>query len=312
MTKKHQSDHPLKPGILLAIASACLILIILIGRLFTEPLSADQTSSIQQPCAGACLETPGSLEIIQTPKDKDLEQVCDEEKGSIEEKVVTFGDGGSMNVSIYLPPCYDPLAPQGYAVFYLLHGQGFTNQQWIQLGIAELADRDIINGETDPTLIIFPEEKNNIQDPNSSDFAKTITDSLIPWVDQQYHTCTLRGCRLIAGISRGAAWAMHIGLTHYELFASIGAHSLTPFKSDWDSYADWLGKIPAQASPRIYIDVGNQDPYKYSASEFEQLLIQYKMPHEWHPHPGGHNEAYWRENIQEYLKWYSQGLINGT
>ena len=36
-----------------------------------------------------------------------------------------------------------------------------------------------------------------------SDFDRAILESVIPWVDQTYHTCTDPSCRAIAGMSAG-------------------------------------------------------------------------------------------------------------
>ena len=41
--------------------------------------------------------------------------------------------------TVYLPPCYDSSAADGYPVLYALHGQNFTDEMWLDLGLAETA-----------------------------------------------------------------------------------------------------------------------------------------------------------------------------
>ena len=48
---------------------------------------------------------------------------------------------------VYLPPCYDEQPDRRYPVLYLLHGQSFTEDQWIRLGVPETADALIASGQ---------------------------------------------------------------------------------------------------------------------------------------------------------------------
>jgi enterochelin esterase-like enzyme len=63
---------------------------------------------------------------------------------------------------IYLPPCYDEKTDQHYPVLYLLHGQTFTDDQWIRLGAAQISDTLILSGESIPFIIVFPDEINSL------------------------------------------------------------------------------------------------------------------------------------------------------
>ena len=61
--------------------------------------------------------------------------------------------------------------------------------------------------------------------------------------------------------------------------------------------------------PRIYIDIGERDRPEIlrAATWFEALLNEKDFPHEWHLFSGYHNEAYWSEHMDQYLRWYTQG-----
>ena len=302
MKAKRKHQHSITPATVWLIAIVTLLLVTAC-QVPAEPLATEQPPSIAPVCnEESCVEiTP------QQPGEGSQQKVCDVEHGTIEDKTLTYGESNlAMEVSVYLPPCYD--ADAVYPVIYLLHGQNFSQQHWIQLGITELADRAISAGESDPFILVFPREKNNLRNPTTSDFPNAITKSLVPWVDENYHTCAARNCRIIAGISRGAGWAVHIGLTHPNLFGAIGAHSLVPFESDANNYPKWLDGLPDASIPRIYVDIGDQDRYRHMTIKFEQLLFQKNIPHEWHLNSGGHNMEFWTEHVEDYLSWYTQVL----
>ncbi|HKI52579.1 MAG TPA: hypothetical protein VJ987_00525, partial [Anaerolineales bacterium] len=46
---------------------------------------------------------------------------------------------------IYLPPCYDEKTDTRYPVLYLLHGQTYTDDQWIRLGAVDALDNLIFS-----------------------------------------------------------------------------------------------------------------------------------------------------------------------
>ncbi len=213
--------------------------------------------------------------------------------------------GHPLQFNVYLPPCYAPDAAGGYPVLYMLHGQTFTQDQWVNLGMTSKADDLISNGSIAPFLIIMPFEKDSYAYPFTSGFDKAIVDELIPWVDQTYHTCLKRECRAIGGLSRGGAWAIHLGFTHWQLFGAIGGHSPVPFIGDFINLINWQAQIPAGELPQIYLDIGQNDIYLPNAAEFEQQLTHLGIPHGWLVQPGNHTEAYWQSHVREYLEWYA-------
>src|ERR1043165_7430060 len=59
---------------------------------------------------------------------------------------------------IYLPPCYEEKTDQRYPVLYLLHGQTYTDDQWIRLGAVKVIDELIKSGESIQFMIVFPDD----------------------------------------------------------------------------------------------------------------------------------------------------------
>jgi enterochelin esterase-like enzyme len=164
----------------------------------------------------------------------------------------------------------------------------------------------IASGDLPPFLIVMPYEREWLQ-PTETKFGDVLVDELVPWIDQQYRTLPERNSRAIGGLSRGAAWAVHLGLTRWETFGAIGAHSLPIFWTDSDQIGGWLDAIPAGSMPRIYLDIGRSDAELSSAMSFEDLLNARNIPHEWHLQPGYHTEEYWQAHVEEYLRWYAAG-----
>jgi enterochelin esterase-like enzyme len=232
-------------------------------------------------------------------------EICSVQSGQIEHQSLSTGLlPQPLEFGVYLPPCYTSQLEHHYPVLYLMHGQTFTDDQWVRLGITTLADRLISAGEIPPLLIVMPRE-NNWPQPDDTNFGKTVTDALLPWIDSHYRTIPERSSRAIGGVSRGAAWAVHLGLSRWQLFGAIGAHSLPIFWTDSEQITRWLDAIPVGAVPRIYLDIGKNDADLASAIEFENLINARGIPHEWYIRPGYHGEVYWQAHIEEYLRWYA-------
>ena len=55
---------------------------------------------------------------------------------------------------------------------------------------------------------------------------------------------------------------------------------------------------------RIWIDIGEGDPYLSEALPLHEALTAAGVAHEWHVEPGTHEEAFWRARLEQYLMWY--------
>ena len=207
---------------------------------------------------------------------------------------------------VYLPPCYQYEPESYYPVLYLIHGQSFNHDQWDRLGADESADALIAAGETSPFIIVMPRVIDWEQPPEGK-FGQAVMNELIPFIDSTYRTIPDRDFRAIGGLSRGAAWSLHLGLTEWELFGTFGAHSLPIFWSDSLQVPSWVDAIPPESFPRIYIDLADQDlkDIRNSTEWFIDLLVEKELPHEFYVFPGIHEEEYWSAHIEEYIRFYT-------
>ncbi|MBN2118911.1 MAG: hypothetical protein JW730_20245 [Anaerolineales bacterium] len=207
---------------------------------------------------------------------------------------------------VYLPPCYNEKTDQRYPVLYLLHGQTYSDDQWIRLGAVSAVDQLILSGGSTPFIVVFPDDHYwNL--PPGPGFGRRLVDELIPYIDTNYRTFPDRDHRAIGGMSRGAGWALRLGLTRWDLFGTIGLHSLAIFQEDASEINRWLADIPPDARPRVFMDLGDNDPERARASQVEAQFNDFGLFHEWHLYTGGHTEEYWGAHVQEYIQWYAEG-----
>lgn len=209
---------------------------------------------------------------------------------------------------VYTPPCYAEYPSARYPLLILIHGSTYTDSQWDDLGADETADRLIQSGEVPPFIILMPRDRIWVE-PTEDPFGEALVSRVLPWVEENYRTIPEKPFRAIGGLSRGASWAVHLGLKHPDLFASVGAHSLPVFLTDPPRLRSWLDQIPLDQLPRFYIDIGDRDYLLEKAVWFEELLTERNIPHEWYLNSGRHEDAYWAGHVEEYLRWYAAGWL---
>lgn len=282
---------------------ALLACSVLLGLFACTP----SNQAILTPSAVPPTITPSPVPPTRTPTltPTAAPAACLSQPGRVEEGVLE-STKPPQQFLIYLPPCYDQQTDSHYPVLYLLHGQTYTDDQWVRLGAARIADELIHSGEAAPFLIVFPDDRYwNL--PPGPLFGERLIDALIPHIDQTYRTLDDRGHRALGGLSRGGGWTVNLGLTHPELFGMLGLHSPAVFTGDGGLIEDWVEAIPPDQVPRVWLDVGDQDRELGYARLFSGILAQYGILLEFHVYSGDHSEIYWGQHVEEYLRWYTQG-----
>lgn len=248
------------------------------------------------------INTPTPLPPTMTPPPTPL--TCLTQPGRVEEGLLETTNPPQAYF-IYLPPCYDEKSGQRYPVLYLLHGQTYTADQWIRLGAVTALDTLILSGDTQPFIIVFPDDRYwNL--PPGAGFGQRLVDDLIPYIDSTYLTLPDRNHRAIGGMSRGAGWALRLGFTRWDLFSVIGLHSLAVLQKDASKIDDWIGDIPPSLEPSIFMDIGNDDQELAMAISVEAQFTENGLAHEWHRYSGAHTEEYWSAHVDEYIDWYAE------
>jgi enterochelin esterase-like enzyme len=229
-------------------------------------------------------------------------QTCLGEPGRVvTEEIIADGMARSLPYRVYLPPCYEQDNPSGYPVLILIHGLQSTDSQWDELGVNETADSLIQDGFLPPMVIVMPWERKGL------DFEAAIADVLLPHIRATHAGDGDRRTTGIGGLSRGAGWAMRIGLQHPEEFGAIGLHSPAVLAPDLFYIADWVEAArPTSGLPRLWIDIAERDTSRAGARELAALLDDVGLTYAWSSAPGEHTAAYWSSRMADYLLWYGE------
>jgi len=279
-----------------------MLLTLLTGLYACSPLNQSIPTLTSLPPT-ASQTPPATLTPAPIPTSTVTPLACLTNPGRVEEVSLT-SMSPPQEFRIYLPPCYDEKKDQRYPVLYLLHGQTYTDDQWIRLGVVNIIDHLILSGESIPFIIVFPDDRYwNL--PPGPGFGQRLVDEVIPHIDRTYRTLPDRNHRAIGGMSRGAGWSLRLGLTHWDLFGTIGLHSLAVLQKDASEIRDWLVDIPPASRPRVFMDIGDNDQGLEMAQRVEAQFNDFGLPHEWYLYSGAHAEEYWSAHVGEYLKWYA-------
>ena len=279
--------------------------------MLTLALAGCRQSVAVQPIVITATAQPSSTPTplpTATPAPSPTIPVCTETSGTLTREVLDSTLlGFPYEVSVYTPPCYGFDPQKMYPVLYLLHGQAMDDTYWPSLGAAEIADRLIIEEETSPFLMVMPREVQDRVPVLDSVFPDSIMTELIPWVEQTYSVCTTRQCRAIGGISRGGGWAMTLAFEYIDDFSSVGGHSMGSMPGNGTRMRSLVETRGVEVLPRIYMDRGETDFLAEDIDRFEAELDQYGIQHEFIVSPGAHNTSYWRDHVEQYMRWYVQG-----
>jgi len=213
-----------------------------------------------------------------------------------------------VSLFIYLPPCYDQLPALTFPTLYLIHGQGFTKDQWLRLGAADILDGWVALGESPPVILVLP-QVSDWDEPDGFPFGQALVEEIIPMIESRYRAIPERQERKVGGISRGASWALHLGLKYWQTFAAFGAHSLPIFYTDAPFVPAWLDAIPPDQRPAIFLDYAASDmkAIRRSTNRFIENLEERGYPYQFLSVPGIHDEEYWGANLEQYLRFYLEG-----
>jgi poly-gamma-glutamate synthesis protein (capsule biosynthesis protein) len=236
---------------------------------------------------------------------------CDELQGSIQRRGYYSSIAATdMVYSVYLPPCYDD-TEQVYPVLYLMHGSNSDDRHWLELGLAETLDEQIVRGDLLPMIVALP-FGNWIANENRFDavsWENVFLLEFLPEVEVNYRVDARQQTRAIGGISRGGFWAFGIAFRHPDLFSAVGGHSAffarrnaPPEYNPLDLALNAEGIEPL----RVWLDRGVDDFAGPNLDLMHERLNQRGIEHTYVVQPGEHNNQYWSQHVLEYLQFYAE------
>ena len=263
---------------------------------------------VNTPIPSPTLTPPATATPTATPF------VCAESAGQvIESSFASAVIGDDVSFRMYLPPCFYETF-QRYPYVILLHGSGYTETMWEDLGAPLTMDQGISKGTLPPMVLIMPDgglaaELNDA--PDNISYEAVILEELIPLVESEFCLWGNRQGRAIGGISRGGFWAFSIGLRHPELFSAVGGHS-PHFEEDNAppeiNPLNLAGRVNLDKFPlRIYMDNGANDVVGQNVIRMSDTLRENGITHNYVINPtGNHDMDYWQAHAAEYLSFYGQ------
>ena len=206
---------------------------------------------------------------------------------------------------VYLPACYDQRPEARFPVLYLLHGASADETQWTDVGAGSAANSLIASGTIGPMIIVMPDGGPSMSDQ----LVDGLVTNLVPWTDQTYRTIAQRPSRAVGGISRGGRIALLAGGSHPDLFAAVGGHS--PAVNASDATNDVIGGL-LDPSMALELDIGTDDPLRGGVESFAAALTAAGGDSEVLIDTGGHDRAYWRQQMSGYLTFYGAHLASSS
>jgi len=236
--------------------------------------------------------------------------------------------GREVSYRVVFPADYKKNSAKRYPVIYLLHGLFGHFDNWTdKTRLAEYAAPFSF-------IIVTPEGgdgwyTDSVSTPNDK-YESYLIRELIPEVEKKFRVDGDRSRRLIAGLSMGGYGAIKFGLKYREMFSIVGSFSgaldsplrgqndknlrpsiLSVFGAE-DNPArkanDVFSLLRAVSSddlkslPYIYLACGTEDFLFQPNRDFDALLIEKKVPHEYRELPGTHAWDFWDAQVQEFLR----------
>jgi len=215
---------------------------------------------------------------------------------------------------VYTPPGYDPAKATRYPVLYLLHGSSDTALGWTDVGKANfILDNLLSEKKVVPMIIVMPWGHavpfDGPQTNNTATFEKYMIEDVIPQVDKKYHIAPGRDNRAIVGLSMGGGQSLQIGLSHLDLFSSVGAFS-SSIPGNFETRFKTLLDDPKGTNAKLnllWIGCGQQDPGFANNKGLSDLLTKHDIQNTFYAIPGRHTYTVWRHCLVEIAPMLFRG-----
>ena len=214
--------------------------------------------------------------------------------------------GAWRHIVVYTPP---GKSDTPLPVLYLCHGYSDNEGAWSVHGKAHwILDSLIAEKKAVSMIIVMPDAHalppggafENYGPANTEALCKELAADIIPLVEGAYHVSAKPEHRAFAGLSMGGHHALTVALAHHDTFAWVGAFSsATPPKELIAAGLDAPDKVNADLK-LFWIGVGKNDFLFQKNNEFDALLKEKGIKHEYNVTEGGHEWPVWRKYLIEF------------
>jgi enterochelin esterase-like enzyme len=216
-----------------------------------------------------------------------------------------------LPVLVFLPPGFegrtDPLP-----VVYLLHGRGYDEWQWVDLGATRLATQAIRGGLWPEFAIVMPLQPEPLfssSDGGPRSYEQEFLEGVLPAVEGRFRLSDHGSERALAGISRGGVWALEIAFRNPQVFSSVAA--LSPSlnvnfpRPRYDPV--WLAEQGEALPGRIFLATGDREQTVRASTELlSQALTRQGVEHVFDTRPGTHTQELWTALVEPALGFLVQ------
>ncbi len=133
-------------------------------------------------------------------------------------------------MQVYTPPGYNH-DNRVYPVFYLLHGGGGNDTDWlVNMRANYILDNLIAQGKAAPMIVVMPDTNcgptcSGSLGPTQDMVPQELLGSIVPYIEQNYRVAPGAQNRALAGLSQGGNHTRNTLLQHPGEFAYIGLFS---------------------------------------------------------------------------------------
>ena len=236
---------------------------------------------------------------------------------------------GERDISVYVPPGYEPNRERRYPLLILQDGQNLFDPETSFIRgrtwrVAEHADEAIDSGEVEPLVIAgvanagerrmaeyTPTRDMELGGGEASQYALMVTRELLPFLHAEYRLRSGAEDTGIGGSSLGGLVSLWMGLRHAEIFGRLAV--LSP--SVWWNHRYIVAYVNDAAPelvrrPRIWLDVGDQEGRRTLAdadllhARLKKLGWRDEVDLHFEEVAGGtHDEASWAERVRPMLRF---------
>jgi enterochelin esterase family protein len=196
-------------------------------------------------------------------------------------------------------------------VLYLLHGSNDLATGWTFAGNANLIlDNFLAERKAFPMIIVMPwghaipfgSRPGPNEPSNNARFEEYLLKEVMPMMESKYRVAPGRKNRALVGLSMGGGQTLQIGLTHLDLFSSLGVFGNGMTHADFETrhkavLADVQGTN--RKLELVWIGVGKDDPVRARAKELSETLTAVGISHKYYETEGGHTYPVWRKLLAE-------------
>jgi enterochelin esterase family protein len=233
--------------------------------------------------------------------------------------------GITKRCCVYTPPGYEKTKAK-YPVLYLLHGIGDDETGWRLKGAADnILDNSLAKGRMKPMIVVMPNGFVSGASPGeqvkgggvawkempaAAKFDDYLVKDVMRVVEKKYRVKADREHRAIAGLSMGGGQSLEVGLSHLDLFSSIGNFSgavhRTPMTEKYPVLKN--AKLLNSRLKVFYLACGKSDFLYKPNKKLVDDLAAAGVRHIYHEMEGAHTWPVWEACLAEILPLLSRAM----